>query len=35
MEEDDVQSDAYDKFIGAQMTVNFGTEGRKRATVKS
>jgi hypothetical protein len=34
MEEDDVQSDAYDKFIGAEMTVDFGTEGRKRATVK-
>jgi hypothetical protein len=35
IEEDDVQSDAYDKYIGAEVTVDFGTEGRKRATVKS
>jgi hypothetical protein len=34
LEEDDVQSDAYDKYIGAEVTVDFGTEGRKRATVK-
>jgi hypothetical protein len=34
VEEDDIQSDAYDKFIGAEVSVDFGTEGRKRATVK-
>jgi hypothetical protein len=33
-EEDAIESDAYDKFIGAEMTVDFGTDGRKRATVK-
>jgi hypothetical protein len=34
LDEDDIQSDAYDKYIGAEISVNFGTEGRKRATVK-
>jgi hypothetical protein len=34
VEEDELATDAYDKFIGAEMTVDFGTEGRKRATVK-
>jgi hypothetical protein len=34
IEEDEVQSDAYDKFIGAEVTVDFGMEGRKRATVR-
>jgi hypothetical protein len=33
-EEDEIKTDAYDKFIGAEMTVDFGTDGRKRATVK-
>jgi hypothetical protein len=33
-EEDEIELDAYDKFIGAEMTVDFGTDGRKRATVK-
>jgi hypothetical protein len=33
-EEDEVQSDAYDKYIGAENTVDFGTEDPKRATVK-
>jgi hypothetical protein len=26
-EEDDIKTDAYDKFIGAKMTVDFGTDG--------
>jgi hypothetical protein len=34
-DEDDIQSDAYDKYIGAEVLVDFGMEGRKRATVKS
>lgn len=34
-EEDDLDAEAYDKFIGAEVTVDFGTEGQKRATVKS
>jgi hypothetical protein len=34
IEEDEVQSDVYDKFIGAEVTVDFGMEGRKRAIVR-
>jgi hypothetical protein len=34
LEEDDIQSDAYDKYIGAELTVDFGTDGKRRATVK-
>jgi hypothetical protein len=34
-EEDDVESEAYDKLLGAKVMVDFGTEGTKRATVKS
>jgi hypothetical protein len=33
-EEDEIETEAYDKFIGAQVTVDFGTDGQKRATVK-
>jgi hypothetical protein len=35
LDEDDIQSDAYDKYIGAEVSVDFGTEGRKRAAVKA
>jgi hypothetical protein len=35
LEEDEVESEAYDKYIGAEMLVEFGTEGQKRATVTS
>jgi hypothetical protein len=34
-DEDDIQSDAYDKYIGAEVSVDFGMERRKRATVKA
>jgi hypothetical protein len=34
MEEDDVESEAYDKLIGAELLVDFGNDGSKRATVK-
>jgi hypothetical protein len=34
LDEDDIQSDAYDKYIGAELAVDFGTEGKRRATVK-
>jgi hypothetical protein len=34
LDEDDIQSDAYDKYIGAELTVDFGMEGKRRATVK-
>jgi hypothetical protein len=34
LDEDDIQSDAYDKYIGAKLAVNFGTDGKRRATVK-
>jgi hypothetical protein len=34
-DEDDIQSDAYDKYIGAEVSVDFGTEGKRRATVKA
>jgi hypothetical protein len=33
-DEDEIESKAYDKYIGAEMLVDFGAEGRKRATVK-
>jgi hypothetical protein len=34
LDEDDIQSDAYDKYIGAELAVDFGTDGKRRATVK-
>jgi hypothetical protein len=34
LEEDDIESEAYDKLIGAELMVDFGTDGKKRATVK-
>jgi hypothetical protein len=34
LEENDVESEAYDKLIGEEFMVDFGCEGRKRATVK-
>jgi hypothetical protein len=33
-DEDKIESEAYDKYIGAEMLVDFGVKGRKRATVK-
>jgi hypothetical protein len=33
-DEDEIESEAYDKYIGAEMLVDFGVEGQKRATVK-
>jgi hypothetical protein len=33
-DEDEIESEAYDKYLGAEMLVDFGVEGRKRATVK-
>lgn len=35
LDEDDIDSEAYDKLLGAEVMVDFGMEGRKRATVKS
>jgi hypothetical protein len=34
LDEDNVESEAYDKLIGAEFMVDFGSEGRKWATVK-
>jgi hypothetical protein len=34
LDEDDVELEAYDKLIGAEFMVDFGSEGRKLATVK-
>jgi hypothetical protein len=34
-DEDDIQSDEYDKYIGAEVSVDCGTEGKRRATVKA
>jgi hypothetical protein len=34
LDEDDVDSEAYDKLIGAELMVDFGTEGKRQATVK-
>jgi hypothetical protein len=35
LDEDDIDSEAYDKLLGAEVMVDFGMEGKKRATVKS
>jgi hypothetical protein len=34
-DEDDIQSDVYDKYIGAEVSVDFGMERKRRATVKA
>jgi hypothetical protein len=34
LDEDNIESEAYDKLIGAEFMVDFGSEGRKRAMVK-